>query len=92
MTMSNGKLTITNLVVGQPVSGSFYQKQTDPSSPVITFSGLTDIGLYRATDASAGSAVSNFTGTPTGDSFTITASYSGDSVDWLAQVTQVSFA
>jgi hypothetical protein len=89
--MSGVTLTISNLIVGQPVSGSLYSKSSGTEAPTFTISGLTDLESYTTPDDPAGSAVLNFTGIPTGNTFTITRSYSGSPKVWLAQVTQVSF-
>jgi hypothetical protein len=88
--MSGKVLTVTNLVAGQPVSGSFYNATTDTTAPTFSISGLTDIEQYTKANNSGGYAVMNFTGTPTGDTFTITRNYSNTSTAWFSQVTQVS--
>jgi hypothetical protein len=88
--MSGKVLTVTNLIVGQPVSGSFFNSTTEKTAPTFSISGLTDLEQYTMVNNSAGYAVMNFTGIPTGDTFTITRSYSGSSVSWLSQVTQAS--
>jgi hypothetical protein len=90
MTMSGKVLTITNLVVGQPVTGSFYRRVSDTTAPTITISGLSDVEQYTKVSNADGLAIMNFTGTPTGDTFTITCSYNGTPVAWFSQVTQAS--
>jgi hypothetical protein len=90
ISLSDDSLTITNLVAGQPVTGSFYHKSSGTTAPTFTISGLTDLEEYTVANAYGGDGTVNFTGNPAGETFTITPSYSGNPSGWLAQVSQVS--